>query len=89
MTGIDPGWLWLIGGVVLLILEVIAPGFAEVDRDFGDATAHELGRVRPGDGRKGVGERGALVRPELQDQRTRIADLAQSAHQFQILFPGW
>ena len=27
MTGIDPGWLWLIGGVVLLILEVIAPGF--------------------------------------------------------------
>jgi len=27
MNGIDPGWLWLIGGVVLLILEVIAPGF--------------------------------------------------------------
>ncbi len=27
MKGIDPGWLWLIGGVVLLILEVIAPGF--------------------------------------------------------------
>ena len=26
-TGIDPGWLWLIGGVLLLILEVIAPGF--------------------------------------------------------------
>jgi hypothetical protein len=25
--GIEPGWLWLIGGVVLLILEVIAPGF--------------------------------------------------------------
>jgi membrane protein implicated in regulation of membrane protease activity len=25
--GIDPGWLWLIGGVVLLIAEVIAPGF--------------------------------------------------------------
>ena len=24
---IDPGWLWLIGGVLLLILEVIAPGF--------------------------------------------------------------
>jgi membrane protein implicated in regulation of membrane protease activity len=24
---LDPGWLWLIGGVVLLILEVIAPGF--------------------------------------------------------------
>jgi membrane protein implicated in regulation of membrane protease activity len=24
---IEPGWLWLIGGVVLLILEVIAPGF--------------------------------------------------------------
>lgn len=23
---IDPGWLWLIGGVLLLILEVIAPG---------------------------------------------------------------
>jgi inner membrane protein len=29
MTGFDfdPGWLWLIGGVVLLIAEVIAPGF--------------------------------------------------------------
>jgi membrane protein implicated in regulation of membrane protease activity len=28
MTGhIDPGWLWLIGGIVLLIAEVIAPGF--------------------------------------------------------------
>jgi membrane protein implicated in regulation of membrane protease activity len=29
MSGIDldPGWLWLIGGVVLLIAEVIAPGF--------------------------------------------------------------
>ena len=25
--GIDPGWIWLIGGVVLLIAEVIAPGF--------------------------------------------------------------
>jgi len=24
---IEPGWLWLIGGVLLLILEVIAPGF--------------------------------------------------------------
>jgi membrane protein implicated in regulation of membrane protease activity len=27
MNGIDPGWLWLIGGVLLLIAEVIAPGF--------------------------------------------------------------
>ncbi len=27
LEGIDPGWLWLIGGVLLLILEVIAPGF--------------------------------------------------------------
>ena len=29
MTGlqIDPAWLWLIGGVVLLIAELIAPGF--------------------------------------------------------------
>ena len=29
MTGLplDPGWLWLIGGVVLLIAEIIAPGF--------------------------------------------------------------
>lgn len=29
MTGlpIDPEWLWLIGGVVLLIAELIAPGF--------------------------------------------------------------
>jgi hypothetical protein len=24
---VDPAWLWLIGGVVLLIAEVIAPGF--------------------------------------------------------------
>jgi membrane protein implicated in regulation of membrane protease activity len=30
MSGIhlDPTWLWLIGGVVLLIAEVIAPGFS-------------------------------------------------------------
>jgi membrane protein implicated in regulation of membrane protease activity len=30
MSGIhlDPAWLWLIGGVVLLIAEVIAPGFS-------------------------------------------------------------
>jgi membrane protein implicated in regulation of membrane protease activity len=27
MDGIDPSWLWLIGGVVLLIAEIIAPGF--------------------------------------------------------------
>ena len=29
MNGLDvePGWLWLIGGVLLLIAEVIAPGF--------------------------------------------------------------
>ena len=27
MNGVDPTWLWLIGGVVLLIAEVIAPGF--------------------------------------------------------------
>jgi membrane protein implicated in regulation of membrane protease activity len=29
MNGLDiePGWLWLIGGVLLLIMEVIAPGF--------------------------------------------------------------
>jgi membrane protein implicated in regulation of membrane protease activity len=25
--GLEPGWLWLIGGVLLLIAEVIAPGF--------------------------------------------------------------
>jgi membrane protein implicated in regulation of membrane protease activity len=24
---LDPGWLWLIGGIVLLIAELIAPGF--------------------------------------------------------------
>ena len=28
MNGIEPGWLWLIGGVILLIAEVIAPGFS-------------------------------------------------------------
>jgi inner membrane protein len=27
LEGIEPGWLWLIGGVVLLIAEIIAPGF--------------------------------------------------------------
>jgi membrane protein implicated in regulation of membrane protease activity len=27
IDGVDPGWLWLIGGVLLLIMEVIAPGF--------------------------------------------------------------
>lgn len=27
MNDIDPGWIWLIGGVLLLIMEVIAPGF--------------------------------------------------------------
>ena len=27
LDGIDPGWMWLIGGVLLLIAEVIAPGF--------------------------------------------------------------
>jgi membrane protein implicated in regulation of membrane protease activity len=27
VNGIEPGWLWLIGGVILLIAEVIAPGF--------------------------------------------------------------
>lgn len=29
MNGVhlDPGWLWLIGGIVLLIAELIAPGF--------------------------------------------------------------
>jgi membrane protein implicated in regulation of membrane protease activity len=25
--GMEPGWLWLIGGVLLLIAEIIAPGF--------------------------------------------------------------
>lgn len=27
IEGLDPSWLWLIGGVVLLIAEVVAPGF--------------------------------------------------------------
>ena len=27
IAGIEPGWWWAIGGVVLLIAEVIAPGF--------------------------------------------------------------
>jgi inner membrane protein len=27
MSGIEPSWLWLIGGVLLFILEVLAPGF--------------------------------------------------------------
>jgi membrane protein implicated in regulation of membrane protease activity len=27
IAGLDPGWLWLIGGVLLLIAEIIAPGF--------------------------------------------------------------
>jgi membrane protein implicated in regulation of membrane protease activity len=27
MDSIEPGWLWMIGGVLLLIAEIIAPGF--------------------------------------------------------------
>ena len=27
LEGIEPAWLWMIGGVVLLIAEIIAPGF--------------------------------------------------------------
>ena len=27
MNGIEPAWLWTIGGVLLLIAEIIAPGF--------------------------------------------------------------
>ncbi len=27
MMDLEPGWLWLIGGVLLLIAEIIAPGF--------------------------------------------------------------
>ena len=27
LDSIEPGWLWMIGGVLLLILELIAPGF--------------------------------------------------------------
>ena len=30
LDGMDPGWLWAIGGVLLLIAEVIAPGFVLV-----------------------------------------------------------
>ena len=25
--GLEPGWLWMIGGVLLLIAEIVAPGF--------------------------------------------------------------
>ncbi|MFL6734777.1 MAG: NfeD family protein [Sphingomicrobium sp.] len=27
LEGLDPGWLWTIGGVLLLVAEIIAPGF--------------------------------------------------------------
>ena len=27
IEGIDPAWLWMIGGIILLIAELIAPGF--------------------------------------------------------------
>jgi len=27
VEGLEPGWLWMIGGVLLLIAEIIAPGF--------------------------------------------------------------
>ena len=27
LTDLEPGWLWMIGGVLLLIAEIIAPGF--------------------------------------------------------------
>ena len=26
-SDLEPGWLWMIGGVLLLIAEIIAPGF--------------------------------------------------------------
>ena len=27
LVGLEPGWLWAIGGVLLLVAEIIAPGF--------------------------------------------------------------
>ena len=27
IEGLEPGWLWMVGGVLLLIAEIIAPGF--------------------------------------------------------------
>ena len=27
LEGLEPGWLWMIGGVLLLIAEILAPGF--------------------------------------------------------------
>ena len=27
LDNVDPAWLWLIGGVLLLIAEIMAPGF--------------------------------------------------------------
>src|SRR5687767_7443956 len=27
LDNLEPGWLWMIGGVVLLIAEILAPGF--------------------------------------------------------------
>ena len=27
LDNLEPGWLWMIGGVLLLIAEIIAPGF--------------------------------------------------------------
>lgn len=27
MSGLEPGWIWLIGGTLLLIAELLAPGF--------------------------------------------------------------
>jgi membrane protein implicated in regulation of membrane protease activity len=27
LDGLDPGWLWMIGGILLLVAEIVAPGF--------------------------------------------------------------
>jgi membrane protein implicated in regulation of membrane protease activity len=27
IDNLEPGWLWMIGGILLLIAEIIAPGF--------------------------------------------------------------
>ena len=49
-SGIEPGWLWVIGGVVLLIAELIAPGFFLVfigAAAIADRVFHPAVRPRP------------------------------------------
>ena len=44
---LDLGWLWLIGGVVLLIAELIAPGFFLTEQNRFLLTDENTGQLTP------------------------------------------